>query len=199
MFVAEALLNADTNADEGKLAPRFNALVRKETLAEIAAEISLGAVLRLGLSEIRSGGRSKAAVLADALEALIAAVYLDGGHHCAGAFINRLWAKAIKEVAADARDAKTILQEWAQAKGYAPPLYEQTQYSGPAHAPEFIITARLENGESASGKGGTKRQAEQCAAQDFLDRINKLDQTNKLVRTNKLDQINKLDRINKND
>ena len=111
LVMAEALLAADPGASEGQLAPRFNALVRKETCAEIARSIALGEVLKLGRSEMLSGGRRKEALLGDAMEAVIAAVYLDGGFEAAKAMILRLWGSRVASVESDARDAKPSLQE----------------------------------------------------------------------------------------
>ncbi|HBZ44219.1 MAG TPA: ribonuclease III, partial [Maritimibacter sp.] len=120
LVMAEALLAADKGASEGQLAPRFNALVRKETCADVAREVDLGAVLKLGRSEMMSGGRRKMALLGDGMEAVIAAVYLDGGFEAAKEMVIRLWGKRIDSVEADARDPKTALQEWAQARKMPP-------------------------------------------------------------------------------
>ncbi|MFB9151460.1 ribonuclease III [Roseovarius ramblicola] len=171
LVMAEALLEADSAAAEGQLAPRFNALVRKETCAAVAREIDLGAVLKLGRSEMLSGGRRKEALLGDAMEAVIAAVYLDGGYEAARAVVLRLWGARIASVEADARDAKTSLQEWAQARGLTPPAYVETDRSGPDHAPQFTIEARLDSGERAEATAGSKRQAEQAAAGALLARL----------------------------
>jgi ribonuclease-3 len=168
LVMAEALLSADSSAAEGALAPRFNALVRKETCADVAREVGLGDVLRLGRSEMMSGGRRKEALLADALEAVIAAVYLDGGFAPARALVLRLWAGRIASVQEDARDAKTALQEWAQARGQTPPAYVELGREGPDHAPLFTIEARLADGNSARAKAASKRQAEQAAAKALL-------------------------------
>ncbi|GAB4284732.1 MAG: ribonuclease III [Roseovarius sp.] len=171
LVMAEALLERDDTAAEGQLAPRFNALVRKETCADVAREIELGKVLRLGRSEMLSGGRRKQALLGDAMEAVIAAVYRDAGFEAARALVLRLWGTRIDSVRADARDAKTCLQEWAQARGLAPPGYVEIARSGPDHAPQFTIEARLESGEAASASAGSKRQAEQAAARALLARL----------------------------
>jgi ribonuclease-3 len=171
LVMAEALFLADTSASEGQLAPRFNALVRKETCADVARECDLGAVLKLGRSEMLSGGRRKEALLADAMEAVIAAVYLDGGFEAAKALVLRLWGKRVTAVDADARDAKTALQEWAQARKLPPPKYVVVERTGPDHAPVFTIEARLENGESQSATANSKRQAEQAAAKKLLARL----------------------------
>ena len=172
LTMAEALFAADRAATEGQLAPRYNALVKGETCAEIARQIGLGEVLKLGRSEMMSGGRRKEALLADAMEAVLAAIYLDGGFKAAQAVILRLWADRLARVEDDARDAKTALQEWAQAQGMSPPRYVQTARSGPDHAPEFEITVQLDDGRQAMASGkGTKRSIEQAAAQALLDRI----------------------------
>ncbi len=169
LVMAEALLALDPAATEGQLAPRFNALVRKEACADVAREIDLGKVLKLGRSEMLSGGRRKQALLGDAIEAVIAAVYLDAGFDVAKAMILRLWGHRIETVEDDARDAKTALQEWAQARKLSPPSYVQIARSGPDHAPVFTITARLENGSEASATAPSKRAAEQAAAKALLD------------------------------
>lgn len=115
-----------------------------------------------------SGGRRKQALLGDAIEAVIAAVYLDGGFGAARSLILRLWGDRIERVDADARDPKTALQEWAQARGLAPPQYVETDRSGPDHQPIFTIAARLSTGKQASATAGSKREAQQAAAQALL-------------------------------
>jgi ribonuclease-3 len=171
LVMAEALLAQDEGAREGQLAPRFNALVRKETCAEVAREIDLGAVLRLGKSEMATGGRRKQALLGDAMEAVIAAVYLDAGFEAAQGLVLRLWGPRLSRVEEDARDAKTALQEWAQARGQTPPDYVQIGRSGPDHAPVFTVEARLQSGETARAEAKVKRRAEQAAARALLDRV----------------------------
>ncbi|MFV0243697.1 MAG: ribonuclease III [Qingshengfaniella sp.] len=171
LVMAEALLEADPSAAEGVLAPRFNALVRKETCARVARSVDLGAVLRLGRSEMISGGRRKDALLGDAMEALIAAVYLDGGFASARKMVLRLWQDRIGAVKEDARDAKTALQEWAQARRQPPPKYRVLTREGPDHAPVFTVEVRLESGESDMAVAGAKRQAEQAAAQRLLAQL----------------------------
>jgi ribonuclease-3 len=171
LSMAEALFRADKTASEGQLAPRFNALVRKETCAAVARDIDLGTVLKLGRSEMMSGGRRKEALLGDAMEAVIAAVYLDAGFEVAQALVGRLWAGRIEAVDDDARDPKTALQEWAQARGLPPPRYDTLGREGPDHAPQFRIAVRLETGESEEATAGSKRQAEQAAAKALLTRL----------------------------
>lgn len=171
LAMAEALLRADPQASEGQLAPRYNALVRKETCADVAREIGLGDVLKLGRSEMMSGGRRKDALLGDALEAVIAAVYMDAGFEAAQAVVLGLWRDRIAAVEADSRDAKTALQEWAQARGLPPPVYVEQGRTGPDHQPVFTVEVRLENGAVERAAAGTKRQAEQAAAKALLARM----------------------------
>lgn len=171
LVMAEALLASDTGASEGQLAPRYNALVRKETCADIARELDIGAALKLGRSEQKSGGRRKQALLGDAMEAVIAAIYLDGGFEVAQDLLLKFWGNRVANVEADARDPKTSLQEWAQARGMTPPAYAQLDRSGPDHAPEFTIQVSLQSGETAKATAGSKRQAEQIAAKLLLETL----------------------------
>ena len=171
LVMAEALLEIDQTAPEGTLAPRFNALVRKETCAEVARQIELGGVLKIGRSEMLSGGRRKDALLGDGMEAVIAAIYKDGGFEVAKTIIINLWGDRIKNVKVDARDAKTMLQEWAQARGQNPPNYEVISRSGPDHAPDFLVKVILASGETSEAMAGNKRQAEQMAAKALLQKI----------------------------
>ncbi|AFO89852.1 ribonuclease III [Phaeobacter inhibens] len=171
LVMATALLDTDKAATEGQLAPRFNALVRKETCADVARDIDLGAVLKLGRSETMSGGRRKLALLGDAMEAVIAAVYKDGGFDAAQELILRLWGNRIGRVEADARDPKTTLQEFAQARGEQPPAYVLVERTGPDHQPEFTISVQLQDGTEGRATAGSKRQAEQAAAKFLLARL----------------------------
>ena len=174
LVMSEALLSADGQATEGQLAPRFNALVRKETCAEVAREVGLGDVLKLGRSEMLSGGRRKEALLGDALEAVIAAAYLDAGFDAAKALVLRLWGGRIGAVETDARDPKTSLQEWAQARGMKPPAYTELGRTGPDHAPQFTVEVTLDTGEAERASANTKRAAEQAAARALLSRMETL-------------------------
>lgn len=173
LVIAEAVLDRDQEAPEGQLAPRLNAMVRKETCADVAREIDLGAVLKLGKSEQMTGGRRKNALLGDGMEAVIAAVYLDAGFEVARALVLRLWDGRLNTVAHDARDAKTALQEWAQARKLKPPKYREVSRSGPDHAPIFVISVELETGARAEAKAGAKRLAEQMAAKALLDELSR--------------------------
>lgn len=171
LVISEALLDHDPNAAEGLLAPRFNAMVRKETCADVAREIDLGAALKMGRSEMLSGGRRKQALLADALEAVIAAVYRDAGYDVARKLVLNLWGKRVASAQKDARDAKTSLQEWAQSRGMPPPKYVEVSRSGPDHAPVFDIEARLEDGHVTKASATSKRQAQQAAAAEMLEKL----------------------------
>jgi ribonuclease III len=171
LVIAEALLDADPTADEGRIAPRFNTLVRRETCAEVAREIDIGAGLKLGRSEMIGGGRKKEALLADAMEAVIAAVYLDAGLEPARAMVLRLWGERVASAPKDARDAKSALQEWAQGRGLLPPDYVLISRDGPDHGPRFVIEARLSTGEVERAEGTTKRAAEHAAAAALLGRL----------------------------
>jgi ribonuclease-3 len=171
LVMAEAVLEADPDAGEGQLAPRYNMLVRKETCAAVGQAIGLGEVLRLGRSEALTGGRRKNALLADAMEAVIAAIYLDAGYEAARKVVRRLWADRVETVQADARDAKTALQEWLQARGQQPPAYVELARSGPDHAPSFVIEVRAADGHAARAEARSKRLAEQHAAQALLARL----------------------------
>lgn len=145
--------------------------MRKETLAAIAREIDLGEVLKLGRSEMLSGGRRKEALLADAMEAVIAAIYLDSDFETAKNVVLALWGVRIETVEHDARDAKTALQEWAQARKQNPPKYTETARSGPDHAPIFTIEVTLDSGQTAKGAAPSKRAAEQGAAKTLLQEL----------------------------
>ncbi len=168
LVIAEALVEQDPAATEGDLAPRLNALVRKETCAEVAEALDLGPAMRLGRSEMLTGGRRKAALLGDAMEAVIAAVYLDGGLEAARRLVLDAWGGRIGAVRGVGRDAKTALQEWAQARGLAPPVYADLGREGPDHAPVFSVEARLANGRAAEGRAASKRAAQQVAAEALL-------------------------------
>jgi ribonuclease-3 len=171
LAISDALFRKDTQAAEGLLAPRFNALVRKEACADIAIAIGLGEALKMGRSEMLSGGRRKMAILGDAMEAVIGAVYLDAGFDVARDMIVRLWQDNIDNAADDARDPKTTLQEWAQARKLPTPTYIETARSGPDHAPIFTIEVSVETGQSASAQATSKRAASQEAAADLLRQL----------------------------
>ena len=168
LIIADMLMDAFPTADEGDLHRRHASLVRKETCASVGAELGLGEALRLGDSEEVSGGRSKETILGDACESVIGAVYQDGGLEPARAVIDRYWRERMAVSHQSPRDAKSTLQEWAQALGLPVPLYEVTTETGPKHAPHFIIRVDLEGLASEDGEGPSKREAEQEAATEML-------------------------------
>ncbi len=170
LAVAGMLSRSYPRASEGELARRLTGLVRNETCAEVAIELDIGAVLRLGEGEARSGGRSKAAILGDVCEAVIGAVHLDGGFDPALALIERLWRSRMLNWSGPLRDAKSTLQEWAQGRGLATPNYVVSEQSGPHHAPRFVVTVEVDRATPASGEGASKREAEQNAAAEMLVR-----------------------------
>jgi ribonuclease III len=170
LVISDMLFRAFPKADEGELSRRLADLVRKETCAEIARTIDLGAAVRLGSSEANAGGRTRPAILADVCEALIGAVYLDGGFPAAAALVGRLWDARMKTKAQPLRDPKTVLQEWAQARGLPTPAYREVARSGPDHDPEFRVAVQLPRLAPAEGSGRSKRAAEQAAAAAMMAR-----------------------------
>lgn len=172
LVIAEKLYVLYPDDTEGALALKLNALVRKEACAAAAEAAGLAEHLILANSEQASGGRKKAVILAGACEAVIAALYLDGGFDVARTFIERYWAPLFDTLNADMRDAKTALQEWAQSrKGGSAPVYRLTKREGPDHAPHFKVEVRVTDEEPAHGHGSSKREAEQAAAKAMLARL----------------------------
>lgn len=168
LVMAEWLMEDFPQAEEGELATRLNALVRKEACAEVAEAVDLGSYLLLGASEQKGGGRRKLAILGDACEAVIAAIYLDGGYEPARCFIRTHWA-GMASLPEHARpDAKTALQEWAQAQGVGLPRYQEIEREGPPHAPVFTMQVSISGVDPVSATGSSKRQAEQNAAESML-------------------------------
>lgn len=170
LVISDMLYDAFPKADEGELSRRLADLVRKEACADVARTIELGAAIRLGASESNAGGRSRTAILADVCEALVGAVFIDGGYKAASEVISRLWDQRMRTPARPLRDAKTILQEWAQARGLPTPVYREVERRGPDHDPEFRVTVVLPDREPAEGMGRSKRAAEQAAAAAMLTR-----------------------------
>jgi len=170
LSIAELLGELMPEAREGQLAKKFNQLVRRETCALIARKLELGDYLILSESEDDSGGRGKDTILADATEALLAAVFLDGGFDAARDLVRRLWGPISGELPVQVQDPKSALQEWAQGRGLPLPLYVEIGRSGPDHAPVFIYEVRVTGFEPARGDGTSKRIAEQAAAQTMLSR-----------------------------
>jgi ribonuclease III len=170
VVVADHLYHSFPHATEGELSMRLAKLVRRETCAAIAAEWEVGPHVVLGLGEARAGGRKKLAILSDVCESLIGAIYVDGGFEAARALILRGWGDRFTADAEPARDAKTAVQEWAQARALSAPRYEEVARSGPAHAPSFVMRVVLPGFEPETGEASSKRAAEQAAAQAFLAR-----------------------------
>ncbi len=168
LVVADMLLQTYGDSDEGDLALRFNALVRKEACAEVAIELDLGVALFMSAGEAQSGGRTNRSILGDACEAVIAAIYLDGGFEQARDFIERFWRQRLVDLKKPPRDAKSALQEWAQGLKLPTPQYVLVERSGPDHAPSFIISVEVDDRPPVSGSGSAKRNAEQAAAEAFL-------------------------------
>jgi ribonuclease-3 len=170
LVISDMLFRAYPKADEGELSRRLADLVRKETCAEIARTIDLGAAIRVGSSEANAGARKRPAILADICEAVIGAAYLDGGYKAAEELVDRLWQARMRATAQPLRDPKTVLQEWAQARGLPTPAYREVARSGPDHSPEFRVAVLLPNFAPAEGMGRSKRVAEQAAAAAMLAR-----------------------------
>jgi ribonuclease-3 len=170
LAVAEMLYEAFPQASEGELSMRLAALVRRETCAEVAKEWEVGPHVVLGVGEAQAGGRKKAAILADIAESLIGAVFVEAGFEAARKVIAKAWRARMDAVEEPERDAKTAMQEWAQARALAAPSYLEIDRSGPPHAPQFTIQVSLEGFEPSHGSASSKRGAEQAAARAFMAR-----------------------------
>jgi ribonuclease III len=170
LVISDMLYRAFPKADEGELSRRLADLVRKETCTDIALSIDLGAAIRVGSSEANAGARTRPAILADVCEAVVGAVYLDGGYKAAEQLVERLWEVRLRATAQPLRDPKTVLQEWAQARGLPTPAYREVARSGPDHDPEFRVAVQLPAFAPAEGLGRSKRAAEQAAAAAMLAR-----------------------------
>jgi ribonuclease-3 len=170
IVISDMLFHAFPRANEGELSRRLADLVRKETCAEVARAIDLGAAVKLGGSEAQGGGRRRTTILGDVCEALIGAVFLDGGYAAANEVIERLWRDRMLTPARPLRDSKTVLQEWAQGRGLPTPTYREVARRGPHHDPEFHVAVELPDHKPAEGFGRSKRAAEQAAAAAMLAR-----------------------------
>lgn len=168
--IAEMLLTHFPDAEEGELARRLTGLVRNETCAEVADECGLPACIILGDGERRAGGRQKAAIIGDVCEAVIAAIYFDGGMDPARRFVDRYWRPRMESWTKPLRDPKTALQEWAHGLRRPTPLYHEISRTGPDHALSFVMEVRVEGTKPSQGSGNSKREAEQKAASAFLVR-----------------------------
>ena len=173
LAIAESLHHAHANASEGDMARRYNVLVKGETCARMARKMGLGQHLILSPSETENGGRDKDNILADAIEAVLGAVFIDGGFLKARDVIIQLWGIAEGPQAAStvAADPKSALQEWAQGRGLALPSYVALERTGPDHAPQFRTQVRVTGLPPADGSGPSKRAAEQAAASAMLAKV----------------------------
>ena len=167
LLIAEWLAERFPREQEGDLGRRLAVLVSQPVLAEVAETIGLGEALSVAPGEAKAGVRRRATVLADALEAALGALYLDGGIAQARAFVRRAWDDVMTRLETPPRDAKTMLQEWVQARGLGLPEYVVESRVGPPHAPEFVVTVAA-GGCTGSGLAGSKRAAEQLAARELL-------------------------------
>jgi ribonuclease-3 len=168
LVIADMLWHRFENEPEGPMTRRMADLVRRETVARVALDIGLDRHLVLSPSEAAAGAARNPSILADVCEAVIAAIYLDGGLPAATAFIRRWWEKLIDETADAPRDPKTRLQEWAQARGLGLPAYRLVATEGPDHAPRFTVAARVAQSDEASATASSKRAAEAEAAAALL-------------------------------
>jgi ribonuclease-3 len=170
LLAAERLAELYPQAPEGELTVRLHGLVNRDACARVARRMGLGPALRLAGGETPTGGRDKDSILGDACEAVMAAVHLDGGLAAARAVFLDLWAEEFDGVAAQARDPKTALQEWAQARGKSLPAYVVLTRSGPDHAPLFTVEVAVEGLAPAVAEGRSRRDAEKAAAAALLER-----------------------------
>ncbi|MEO5335538.1 MAG: ribonuclease III [Magnetospirillum sp. WYHS-4] len=168
LVIAAMLYEGFPDEEEGALARRHTALVRREALARVAETIGLAEHLTMAHGEAETGGRDKPTILADGCEAVLGALYLDGGLAAAEGFVRRFWAPLLAEDLRPPKDAKTTLQEWAQGRGLPLPAYREMERSGPDHAPLFVVVVEVEGMPPTPGSGPAKRAAEQAAAEALL-------------------------------
>ncbi len=171
LAVAEMLYRMFPAENEGHLAKRHTALVQQSALAQVAQVLMLAAYIRLSAAEVRAGGLQKETILADAVEAIIGAIYLDGGIVAAKTFVEKHWAPQLHKDEAPPQDPKTHLQEWAQGKSLPLPEYNVVTKSGSEHAPQFEIEVSIRNHGKVRAKAASKRAAEKAAASAMLEKI----------------------------
>jgi len=178
-LISERLFRAFPDRDEGHLSRYKASLVNAETLAGKARRLGLGQYLLLGVTAERVGARTKGSLLSDAFEALVAAIYLDGGFEAARAFLERQFAVDIRHLTRsglpDERDAKTALQELLQSRGQPTPRYTILKESGPAHRRNFLVGLMLDGRIASQGRGRTRKAAEQSAARKILQALRSAD------------------------
>jgi ribonuclease-3 len=171
LVVADLLYNTFQQENEGALAKRLAALARKDTLAGVATAAGLGAHLVLSKAEAHAGGRQNPTLLSDACEAVIGALYLDGGLPAAAGFIGKYWQPLMAAEERPPQDAKTALQEWAQGAGLPLPVYRTVRTEGPPHDPLFAVEVEVQGHPAVTATGRTKRTAEQAAATQLLQTL----------------------------
>ena len=171
LLLAEMLLEAYQDEDEGGIGYRFTALAQRDALARVAGDIGLADQLTLSTGEHMMGGRENPGVLADGVEAVLAAIYIDGGLDAARAFVHTHWTTMMREDKRPPKDPKTTLQEWAQGRGLGLPNYTVTGQSGPDHQPIFNVSVELTGAGKGVGEGQSKRAAEQAAAVALLQKL----------------------------
>ncbi len=170
LVAADLLLARYRDDGEGDIARRYAALVNRDSLARVARTMGLGRYLRLSVGEAQAGGGDNPAVLADAFEAVVAALYRDGGLERARAFLVGQFAPLVEELAVPPQDAKTALQEWAQSRGRSLPSYRTVRMSGPAHRPRIEVEVQIDGLSPETASGSSRRAAEQTAAAALLAR-----------------------------
>jgi ribonuclease III len=170
LIVSDMLYRAFPSADEGELSKRLADLVRKESCADVAKSLGLLDDIKLGAVGAGAGARLRKSVLGDVCEAVIGAVFLDGGYQAAAGFVERNWTERMHKPRRPLRDPKTVLQEWAQGKGLPTPVYREVERTGPHHDPQFRVAVDLPGLEPAEGVGGSKRAAEKVAASVMIER-----------------------------
>lgn len=173
LVVAELLLDVFPDEAEGALARRFTGLVRREALADVAATINLGRYVVFAEGEVSAETRRNQNIQADTCEAVIGALFLDGGLAAAQQFILTYWRPLMQAHGTPARDAKTRLQEWAQGRALPLPEYREVNREGPAHAPAFTVEVSVAGHDPISGQAASKRAAEQAAAARLLGMIDR--------------------------
>ncbi|MBN9586814.1 MAG: ribonuclease III [Afipia sp. 62-7] len=170
LIVSDMLYRAFPAADEGELSKRLADLVRREACADVAKSLGLDEAIKLGSVGAGAGARLRNSVLGDICEAVIGAVFLDGGYAAAAQFVERNWTERMRKPVRPLRDPKTVLQEWAQGKGLPTPVYREVERTGPHHDPQFRVAVELPGLAPAEGIGGSKRAAEKLAATALLKR-----------------------------
>jgi ribonuclease-3 len=171
LVVAHLLIETYPHEPEGGLTHRHSMLVRRDTLADVAVEIGLEQWIEVAHGGRGSGGMTNPTILADACEALIGAVFLDGGYVPAAEMVRRYWQSRVADMTESPRDAKTMLQVWALARARSLPAYRVLDSEGPAHAPVFTVQVEIEGLGSAVAEAGAKRTAEQAAAAMLLEQL----------------------------